>query len=79
MKTKDTVMPESLKNHGSVQLSKAVQRMRDACENADRLINEDRHDIGKARAVLHEFVWAWANAQMDIEACLAHVERWLEQ
>lgn len=71
-------MPESLKNHGTERLLKAVQTMRDACDDAEHQIVHGQNDLRKATEVLHVFVRAWANAQMDVEACLSHVERWSE-
>jgi uncharacterized protein (DUF983 family) len=69
-------VPKSLENHGTAKLYGAVLKMREACDQADRDIKHGATDLEKARAVLHTFVWAWANAQMDVEACLSHVERW---
>ena len=68
--------PKGLENYGADRLRKAVQCMREACDQADREINSDGSDLGRAKAVLHTFIWAWANAQMNVEACLSHVERW---
>ena len=41
-------IPESLNNYGTERLLKAVQAMRDACDDADREIKHGGNDLRKA-------------------------------
>ena len=63
-------------NYSDQRLMTVVKGMRDACDDAERII-KDKHRTGinKAAQVVHAMAWGWANASIGIESALNQLER----
>ena len=64
--------PESRVERAKVQLERAIQTMRDACDDAERRLKHDSGNI--ACAVSHALTWGLANAMSSVETAHASLD-----